>query len=113
MPVGRAEVVINDGESDVGDARKHRLHAVEPGEPPAHGHDQPAQEPGVGKRDALRGYGPVALVQCVLFGVGGLVGEVELEDMEPDPEDDVGEPEDVINRCRGDGQRGLYIMVQR
>lgn len=96
MPVGCTEFIVQNGESDVDNARIEDLRAIESGEPPAHRHDQPPQEFGLGESDALGRDGPLALVQLVFLGVHGLVGEVELEGVEPDPEDDAGVPGSVL-----------------
>ena len=104
MALVRGELVVEDGERDVGDARVECLHAVERGDPPAYGDDEPPKNLRLVERDTLGGQRPIALVQRIFFWVYRLVREAELERVKPSPEEDMRYAVNAGNGCGSDAQ---------
>ena len=95
MPTVRTELVVDDGERDERDAGVQGFDAVPRRPRPADGDEEPAEEERLLERDALGGERPVALVHLVLVGVHRLIGNIELQDVQPYPEDDMGQTREI------------------
>ena len=75
----------DDGDEDTG---VEALCTVVRGQEPAQRHNCPPQDNSILKSDAFCGQRSIALVAFVLLRIHGLVGQVELQKMEPNPEYD-------------------------
>ncbi len=111
VPAVRSELVVEQREEGEYGACVQGLCTIQGGEAKADGDDGPAEKTRLRDRDALRGDGAVALVLRVLVRVHALVRRVAVQDMEPDPEDDMRKMEGTRYRGGCNREGGLLVRM--
>ena len=100
-----AQVVVGGGGETEKDAG--REHAAICGDCEAGWDEEAAECVSLRNGETAGGDGPPGLVDCVLFRANCLVGGTELQKVEPDPEEELGEAGKAAEGCHDGGKDGL------
>ena len=103
----RSHLIVNDCKHDEGYAGVENFDTVESRPCPAHGHQSPAEDERVLKCDTLGREGPVSFVEFVFLWTESLVRHVELQEVQPNPENNMGKTRDLGEWASCDSEEGL------